>query len=317
MQKTLAPSTSSTYQAAFNQYTTFCRSHQLQPAPLLEANLMLYVSQLSLNSSPSTIKSHLAAIKHHVLLLGYHQHIPPFPRLYMLTRAIKRITGNAQNKPKRLPITIMHLTRLKDYLASNFCKHDQDMLWAAFTTAFFGFLRSSEFVAPTTKTFDPEQTLLVSDVTTKHSHIHLNIKASKTDPFRHGCTIRLARTNSPTCPVTSLLQLYRIHPKTGPLFTYADGTYLTRRRLNAILKKAIPSQIGEGQTSSHSFRIGAATTAAAAGFPRWLIQQLGRWNSDCFRTYIRIPDNTINKVSALMCKVDRVTDTYDPDLVCN
>ena len=73
------------------------------------------------------------------------------------------------------------------------------------------------------------------------------------------------------------------HPlKSGPLFTYNDGSFLTWRWLSTLLKQVIPSQ-DQSQISTHSFRIGAATTTAAAGFSKWLIQQLGRWNSDCFR----------------------------------
>ena len=276
---------------------------------------MLYTSYLSLNTSSGNIKTHLAAIKHHTLLSGHQQKIPPLPRLYMLTRAIKRTKGNSHTKEQRLPITINKLLILRQYISFNFSTYNQHMLWAAFTTAFYGFLRSSEFVAPTTKTYHPEETLLISDIKLLPSIIHIDIKASKTDPFRQGCTIRLASIhNSPTCPVTALSQLYLNHPKHGPLFTYADGTYLTRRRLNTILAKALPITTNHGPTSSHSFRIGAASTAAAAGFPRWLIQQLGRWNSDCFRTYIQIPDSTINAVSASLSNITIPTTIYDPDL---
>jgi hypothetical protein len=38
---------------------------------------------------------------------------------------------------------------------------------------------------------------------------------------------------------------------------------------------------------SHSFRIGAATTAWAKGFSEEQIQQIGRWNSEAFKKYIR------------------------------
>lgn len=277
---------------------------------------MLFTSSLSLTSSYSNIKIHLAAIKHFLLLHGFHTSIPPLPRLYMLTRAIKRKSCH-HKKPKRLPITPAILIHLQRYLInSHYSLQNQKMLWAAFTTAFFGFLRSSEFTAPTIKSYHPETTLLVSDVTLKQSRLNINIKTSKTDPFHHGCSIRLSQTNTVTCPVNALTDFLRMHPtQQGPLFTYSDGTFLTRRRLNSILKLALsPLASSQRSVSTHSFRIGAATTAAAAGFLRWLIQQLGRWNSDCFRSYIDIPDSTIDNVATSLTKQFNINGIWDPDL---
>ena len=66
--------------------------------------------------------------------------------------------------------------------------------------------------------------------------------------------------------------------------------------------------------STHSFRIGAATAAAAAGYPRWAIQAMGRWSSDCYRQYIRITDNTISSMSQAMAFIPIVNfPTYDLD----
>ena len=171
------------------------------------------------------------------------------------------------------------------------------MLFSASTTALFGFLRSSELVSYSIRKFDPEFTLMFSDVTFKAPQILLNIKISKIDPFGHGCTIHLSPTNTEICPVSTLQQHLICHPtKTSLLFIYSDGSHLTRRRLNTFFKTALPSS-ARTPYSSHSFPIGAVTTTAAAGLPHWFIQHLGRWNSDCFKLYIRIPDNTIDMVS--------------------
>jgi hypothetical protein len=40
---------------------------------------------------------------------------------------------------------------------------------------------------------------------------------------------------------------------------------------------------------AHSFRIGAATHAASRGYSDQDIQIMGRWHSDAFKKYIRIP----------------------------
>ena len=67
-----------------------------------------------------------------------------------------------------------------------------------------------------------------------------------------------------------------------PLFLLESGAPLTRRRLNGVLRDAL----GEG-FSSHSLRIGLATSAAAAGVPDDVIQRLGRWRSTAYDGYGR------------------------------
>ena len=309
--QTLAPSTLKSYKGAFQAYLTFCQIHNLKALPLHETNIMLYVTSIA-KSSVSKVKIHISSMKHFAALL-VGQHKPPFPRLYMLVRSIKR---QSKKSPKRIPVTLNRLKAIHTHLASkSWSFADKIMLWAAVTTAFFGFLRSSEYCSPQTKKFDPETTLCFEDITYKHPNIYINIKASKTDPFREGCTICLSPSYADVCPVQNLLSYINSHPyKSGPLFTYADQTLLTRRRLNALLKDAIPSS-PKAPVSSHSLRIGAATTAAAAGFPRWLIQQLGRWNSDCFRVYIQIPSITFKQVSHKLATTLKEGDVFDPDLV--
>ena len=230
----------------------------------------------------------------------------------MLVRAIKR---HSKKSPRRTPVTLPKLKIIFAFLTStSWLQADIIMLWAAVTTAFFGFLRSSEYVSQQILKFDPETTLCFEDVSYHHPNIHIHIKASKTDPFRQGCTVRLSPSDADVCPVRNLLLYINQHPiKSGPLFTYSDNTLLTRRRLNSVLKSALPSSTNS-PVSTHSLRIGAASTAASAGFPRWLIQQLGRWTSDCFRTYIQIPTSTFHYVSKALATTVKEGDQFDPDM---
>ena len=110
------------------------------------------------------------------------------------------------------------------------------------------------------------------------AYMTIRFKYSKTDPFGKGHTVTLAARNTLTCPVQAMrhyLKLKSYHAQ-SPLFLLADGTVLTRVKfvtsLRCLLTKVgLQAELYAG----HSFRIGAVTTAAAAGLPDWLIQAMG------------------------------------------
>ena len=65
---------------------------------------------------------------------------------------------------------------------------------------------------------------------------------------------------------------------------------MSKSKFNSLLK-LLANQIGVplDNYSTHSFRIGAATTAAVASTPDWKICMLGRWLSDSYLLYIPTP----------------------------
>ena len=230
----------------------------------------------------------------------------------MLVKGIKRTQGKSYKKPKRKPITPNVLNTIHHNLfTSDRCEQDKLMIWAALLTAFFGFLRVSEYTSSHKTKFDEDTTLLVEDVYIHTLHANITIKASKTDPFRQGVCVRISRNNTTLCPINALLQFLRVHPTSkGPLFTFNNGKYLSKRDVNKILRETTHNAIG---VSSHSLRIGAASTAAAMGCPKWLIQRMGRWSSECFKEYIRIPTRMIDKTSRALsrCRVN-IDKPYQP-----
>ena len=308
----IAPNTRRNYDAAVRTYINFCYHLRLVAFPALEHNLILFCTHLASYSSHDNIKVHLAAIKHHAIIEGFPTPLKDFDRLYLSVRGIKRSLGSSRSLPKRLPIT-PSLLRVIHHNLFNSSRLFQDkiMIWAAITTAFFGFLRISEYTSTHKTSHDPTLTLLLSDVSFGLDCVSLNIKASKTDPFRQGVTVRIAANHSFLCPVAALLSYLPLHPTgLGPLFAFQNKKFLTRSDINTILKDTTN---GTANVSSHSLRIGAASTAAAMGCPKYLIQGMGRWSSDCFKRYIRISDQTIRKASRALarCKIPVPLD-FDP-----
>ena len=111
------------------------------------------------------------------------------------------------------------------------------------------------------------------------------VKASKTDPFRLGVEIFVGKTGNALCPVSAVLAYMAIRgPGPGPLFRFVNGSPLTRAHLVTKVKEAIAAAgIDCTPYSGHSFRSGAATTAARQGIGDATIKTLGRWQSNAYQ----------------------------------
>ena len=178
------------------------------------------------------------------------------------------------------------------------------MLWAACCVGFFGFLRAGEFTVRSQEDFDPAVALTQEDVAVDRlehpTFIRIKLKQSKTDPFRHGVDVYLGRTEADLCPVAALLAYMAIRPAIGgPLFVFKDGSSLTRDRLVVAVREVL-QQVGidAAKYSGHSFRIGAATTAAKVGIQDSVVKMLGRWESSAYQRYIQTPRHTLAALSA-------------------
>jgi len=168
------------------------------------------------------------------------------------------------------------------------------MLWAACCLALFGFVRVSEFTVPYHSNYDSEMHLSLTDITLDSRDnprlIAVSIKQSKTDPFRKGVTLYLGATNHPVWPVSGILPYLALRDnQPGPLFLTKEGQGLTRQTLSTSLDAVLTKlNLQQSRYNTHSFRIGAATSAAQADIPDRCIKILGHWKSNAYQQYIHV-----------------------------
>ena len=167
--------------------------------------LLRFLGHMSGICQASTLRVYLAAIRALHIRLGCQEPLLTCSRIPLVIRGRrqqKRTTGQPQKHP--LTALVLHTITLQ----LNVSKVDDVMLWAAYCTAFFGFLQAAEFTCAK-DTFLPESTLAVSSVSIDTHPIpdavFLRIKRSKTDQFARGCSVVLARFDGPICPVAALL----------------------------------------------------------------------------------------------------------------
>ena len=297
MASSLAVSSQKTYSSGEKRFIDFCYKLHLNPNHILPTNenmLVYFATYMARSVRAGTIKVYLSAIRYMHIVNGHNLDLKSFLRLQYILKGIKRSQGSS--KFTRLPITLTHLTLFQLLLSNaSFDNQSSDniMLWAALTLAFFGFLRVSEFTC--TERFNPNIHITPKDITflpSKHNpmYIQIHLKVSKTDPFRSGVTLSIGRTGSHICPVTAMTRYISILPLnlSGPLFRTESGKPLTRKVFTSLTRDLLKTMgVNSKHYASHSFRIGAATSAGVANMPPWLIKTLGRWTSDCYERYIK------------------------------
>ena len=156
---------------------------------------------------------------------------------------------------------------------------------------------------PADGAYDPTLHLSFEDVAidnpTSPSILQVHLKASKTDRFRRGIDVFVGRTDQELCPVAAVLAYLAIRGAApGPLFRFQDGRPLTKDRFITRVREALETLgLSSECYAGHSFRIGAATTAAECGLQDSQIKALGRWKSSAYQIYIRTPRDRLAAVS--------------------
>ena len=290
--------TSKQYASGQKLYIAFCASLEASPCPATELLLLRFVAAQSSRVSGYTIQSYLSAIRFLHITNGFDNPITSYDRLRLVIRALKKAAGP---KRQRAPITIAILLQIHKQM--NCSLYNDILFWAMTCIGFFGFLRVSEFT--TDGEFDEKFDLSFSDLAFSRDlkSLSINLKSSKTDPFRQGVQIIIGRTDGVLCPIQAMLRYIAARSShSGALFKFKNGRSASRSWFSKRLKQVVAKSGFQGDFTSHSLRIGAASEASKAGFPDSLVQVLGRWASDSFKLYIRIPRDTLTNSARCICR---------------
>ena len=176
-----------------------------------------------------------SAVQHMHVTAGQHSNFTQqlTPHLRQVLKGIQKTQSATQPPRVPLSITLSIIQSLKHLLLQKPTLYDNVLIWAACCLAFFGFLLVSELTVPAQSQYDHSTHLSISDVSIDNKDhpqlLRIQIKQSKTDPFRQGVDIYLGRTGEGICPVRGILPyLAQCGSHPGPLFLFQDGRMLTR-----------------------------------------------------------------------------------------
>lgn len=294
------------------RFHAFCVKFDVTvPFPVSEYLLCCFASFLADEGlAPQTGKAYLAAVRSMQISLGL-----PDPREQSSMPMLKRVQAGIsrarlrKGTPSRirLPITGHLLEKMR--VALDKSSHPNKILvWAIAATAFFGFFRLGELLPESARGIDPAVSLMWGDVATDDAEnpamISIHLKKSKCDQFGAGVRVVMGRTGNALCPVAAILS-YIVTRGSSPGIFFQDSStqavtkpWFVEQIRNLLATMGFP----QDQYAGHSFRIGAATTAALVGVEDSTIQALGRWQSAAYLQYIRLPREHLAAITAVMAR---------------
>lgn len=232
----------------------------------------------------STISSHLSAISYAHRIKGF---IDP-TKAFIIKKLIQGASRLRPSADLRAPITKDILQKLVLSTShTTLSIYHRQLFTAMYLLAFHAFLRIGEIATQKCNASNVIQYKDVNIVGQNLSITFYTFKHHKGPPVY----ISVPAQKSLFCPVWAMTNyLSQRGRQPGPLFILPGGFPVSKSFFQENLQRSL-SWAGLSSTSykGHSFRIGAASTAALQGLSDEEIQRMGRWKSQAFKKYIRIP----------------------------
>lgn len=278
-------STKKVYKTHLKSYLSFIRSHKFAVEPN-ETTLALYVVYMCQFIKASSVESYLTGITHY--LSPFYPELPKWRSSTIVCQALRGCKKlNTTGVHRKRALTIDDLNLISNTLIPS-DTYDDKLFLAILLSGFFGLLRLGELVYPTDRSLDdPRKSIKRETMHLEASHLRFLLPYHKADRFFQQNTILILPNNAPCDPIRAMARYVtrrdRFFPTTADLWVRADGS---KPRRNWFLSHLKAFHLGD--VAGHSLRSGGATMLAKNGVDLQIIQALGRWSSDAFRSYIRL-----------------------------
>ena len=295
----MASLTSSTYKAYQRHWQSLLDFHKELGMnltyPVHSSTIALFIAHLYQKGlKPNTVRSYLSAIS----FIHKLKNLVDPTASFLVSKTLQGFV-NSDISPclKLQPITKSILHQLLDNVTfCTTCSYTRKLISALFLITYYACLRVGEAVC----TKNASHTLHISQISplgsTSVSYPPKNGYQIKFQSYKHSKHLTPTFILSPIaerqyCPVSALhAYVCSRGLKAGPLFVDASFRPLTRKTFLHYLHLCVDlTNLPIGQFNTHSFHIGRVTQLAMDNTPESKIKDIGRWKSNAYQKYIRLP----------------------------
>ena len=267
----------------FISFASYMQQSQLHSLDLLLA----FVECLSYNGlSLATVKNYVSAVKQQFQLYSLPLQQFAHPKLHLMYKSL------SIHRPLNIKVKgVIDIPMLRSIMQQCEGMSNAIVYKALFLTAFYSFLRISNFVSETVNSFDYSRQLIRNDIIWGPPGAHIIVKWSKTLQCRDRAQVVQipSITDESLCPVKALQCLFHINPlpKRAPLICNANGRPLTQYDVRQVLAKISTNlKLPPGHLTFHAFRRSGATLAFNQNVSLQNIQSHGGWRSSAIWHYL-------------------------------
>lgn len=317
-------STIANYRSTWRAWCRFCTTNDLDKLSVTEMKLKAFAAQRWKNGCKAdTVMKDITKLRS---VLSDHgikvQSMAEMSQLRRLLQGLKNLDANERQRTvrRRAPITTQHLRLMVRAINSTqLLDSDEKLVYGTlFKVMFFGFLRVGEGIRKKNGGGEWSTPFLNRHVTWRVAGegrmAVLQLPKSKTDKtgMRFKISLNeLHESNKEICPVRALVRLIKHKADESgddELFglegksiriTYKKAMHWTREALSV-------AGFNARKYGTHSFRIGATTSAFAIGMSVDEVKMLGRWSSNAVERYRRMSVKWRAKTAAQLQCIEEI-----------